>query len=439
MKISKLLYFAVAISLLAVFVVPNVVLAEPPASTRMLENARKLAVEAQQTEGKLTQGKKFQDAIEAYNKVISKDRESANTAIAMLEMAQIYAGVPVGQVPPARGELKSVYSSTVKGTFKESKLQNDYTARDQFGQLLSKFDSGRKYQDLVDKYGSEEATKIKAVVDQTVNYKKLIEAKIDKQNSQGILYKIMDGLVRLTGKKSYSYWIAIILLTLIVKVIITPLTKAQFKSMREMQRIQPLVKELQAKYKGEQKVLGEKMMALYKEHGVNPLAGCLPLLIQMPILITLYYIIRAYEIQFANGTFLWIGWPALVHKFHFLLPLSNRIVWFTAANLAQPDLILLVLYTISMVISQRMSAVDPAQADQMKMMSIMMPIMFFFLIGYLPSAFMLYWFVFNILQTWQQYHVIHGAPALAPVTPTPEQPAPETERVRPSQRRRRRR
>jgi membrane protein insertase Oxa1/YidC/SpoIIIJ len=146
--------------------------------------------------------------------------------------------------------------------------------------------------------------------------------------------------------------------------------------------------------------------------------------------------IRYYEYQFAQGTFLWIGWSPVVHKF--AIPLMGRPVWITAANLAQPDLILLLFYTASMIISQRLSVVDPTQADQQKMMSIMMAVMFFFFIGYLPSAFVLYWFTFNLLQTWQQYHVIHGVQPIEPAAPAPE-PERAPQRARRSGRRRRRR
>ena len=93
-----------------------------------------------------------------------------------------------------------------------------------------------------------------------------------------------EALELLTGKKpGFSYWFAIIMLTVIIKLATTPLTKAQFKSMKEMQVIAPLIKEIQAKHKGDQKVIGEKTMELYKEHKINPFASCLPLLVQMPI------------------------------------------------------------------------------------------------------------------------------------------------------------
>jgi YidC/Oxa1 family membrane protein insertase len=89
-----------------------------------------------------------------------------------------------------------------------------------------------------------------------------------------------------------SYGLAIILLTIGVRVLLLPLSIKQTKSMREMQRIQPELKKLQQKYKGDRQKLNEEMMALYKEHGVNPFGGCLPILMQFPVLIALFYVIR---------------------------------------------------------------------------------------------------------------------------------------------------
>src|SRR5687768_11273868 len=88
-----------------------------------------------------------------------------------------------------------------------------------------------------------------------------------------------------------SYGIAIILLTVAVRIIVLPLSIKQTRSMREMQRIQPELKKLQAKHKGDRQKINEEMMALYKEHGVNPFGGCLPLLMQFPVFIALYRLI----------------------------------------------------------------------------------------------------------------------------------------------------
>ena len=90
-----------------------------------------------------------------------------------------------------------------------------------------------------------------------------------------------------------NYGIAIILMTVLVRIVLLPLTIRQTRSMREMQMIQPEVKKIQAKYKGNRQKMNEEMMALYKEHGVNPLGGCLPLLLQMPVFIALFNVLRA--------------------------------------------------------------------------------------------------------------------------------------------------
>ena len=88
-----------------------------------------------------------------------------------------------------------------------------------------------------------------------------------------------------------NYGLAIILLTIAVRVLLLPLSIKQTRSMREMQRIQPEVKKIQAKHKGDRQKMNEEMMALYKEHGVNPFGGCLPLLMQFPVFIALYRLI----------------------------------------------------------------------------------------------------------------------------------------------------
>jgi YidC/Oxa1 family membrane protein insertase len=89
-----------------------------------------------------------------------------------------------------------------------------------------------------------------------------------------------------------SYGLAIILLTIAVRVLLLPLSIKQTRSMREMQKIQPEVKKIQAKHKGDRQKMNEEMMALYKEHGVNPFGGCAPLLLQFPVLIGLFYVVR---------------------------------------------------------------------------------------------------------------------------------------------------
>ena len=196
-----------------------------------------------------------------------------------------------------------------------------------------------------------------------------------------------------------------------MRLALTPLSNKQFASMREMQKLQPYVKELQAKYKNDKEVLMRKTQELYKEHNVNMFGGCGPMLVQLPILIGLYRMIVLYQYQFVHGKFFWVG-----------SPLSAMFPQVFAPNLGQQDIPLLVLYTASMFVTQKLTvtpSIDPAQAEQQKQMAIMMPLFsgFLFLQWHLPSAFVLYYLIFNILSTAQQkYYMtrrhadIHGEP-----------------------------
>lgn len=233
-----------------------------------------------------------------------------------------------------------------------------------------------------------------------------LSGRVDVANRKTWEYRLVDFLVRMTGSsRAYSYWLAIAILTLIVKILTTPLSHMQFESMRNTQRIQPLLEKLRKDLADDPRELQKQQWQLMKDHGANPLMGCLPLLVQMPFLLLLYKLIRVYEFQFARGEFLWIGsW------------LADSVSW-VGASLADSDWPLLILYGVSMYISTRMTsagAVDKAQQDQQKMMSIMMPAMFVLIFNYFPSAFILYWLVLNVLTTTQQYFMLNKpVPALA--------------------------
>jgi len=238
--------------------------------------------------------------------------------------------------------------------------------------------------------------------------------RMDASSRGQTLYKSIDWLVRLLGANPrYSYALALLLLALVVKVVTTPMTVAAFRNIRSMQRLQPLIKELQAKHKGDQPTIAREQMRLFKKHKVSPLGGCLPMLIQMPILILVYQAIRLYIYQFSHASCLWID------------------------SLAQPDFPLLVLYAASMYLSQKLTAMpsaDPQQQQMQNTMAIMMPFMFTVLFATLPSAFILYWFVYNVLITAHQYLLMRQPlPSLeeeqeAPATgPAPARP----QRIRP--------
>ncbi len=203
---------------------------------------------------------------------------------------------------------------------------------------------------------------------------------LDRLNSETLAYKIVHVFVRIAGN---SAPLGVILMAIVVRLAIFPLTRKQLDSQRRMQAIQPQIKELQQKHATDKQKFQEEFWALCQENNCNPLGGCLPMLIQMPILIFLYRGIRDYIVQFSGQGFLWIS------------------------NLAQPNMALLILYTLSMVAFQKMAAqatptTDPQQAQQQKMMAYMMPLMFFFFFQSFPAAFILYWLGSNIIYFGEQ-------------------------------------
>jgi len=363
----------------------------------------------------------FKKAVELYGKVGSD---------------KMYVGTPQGA--GALYQIAALQRDMAGLQGKKHEQGNLYASYETLKRLINIYD--KPFEALRENLDPTEAREVRRIVDGGIALKAEVTAKLDKLNSTDWKYKIIDTLVMATGRiPAFSYWFAVILITVIVKLCLTPLTKAQFKAMKEMQKVAPLIKEIQAQHKGDQKTIGEKTMALYKEHKINPFASCLPLLVQMPILMLLYYIIRTYEFQFAKGTFLWIG-SGLSHLTSFPVMFNpGSLVWVTAKNLAEPDLILVVLYVISMYISTKLSAVDPTQAEQQKMMAIVMPVMFAFIFAGFPSAFLLYWLVFNILQTTQQYLILNSGRTEAVVPPPAPQPDEKPEETPPTRVRRRRR
>ena len=349
-----------------------------------MRDAEKATAKGMDSKRSADRDENYGKAIEIYNKLSSDKR---------------FVGTP--EAAEALYEIAKIHH-TAKG-----KQNNPHQAYRTLNILINTYDKPQNV--LEENLTTGEVREIQKTVAAAKILKEQISADLDKLNSKKILYKVMDFFVNITGRIPwFSYWFSIILVTVIVKFLITPLTKAQFKSMKEMQKISPLIKEIQEKHKGDQQTIGKKTMDLYKEHHINPFASCLPLLIQMPVLMFLYYMIQSYEFQFAKGTFLWIG-SGLSHITSFPIPFKQgELVWLTARNLSEPDLILVVLYVISMYISTKLSAVDPTQAEQQKMMSIVMPAMLAFIFAGFPSAFLLYWLVFNILQTAQQYFILRG-------------------------------
>lgn len=216
--------------------------------------------------------------------------------------------------------------------------------------------------------------------------------KLDETARHQLFYRVFDFLVGILGRRAgISYVLALILLAVLLKLVLHPIQRKQYESMTRMQELQPYVKELQNRYKGKPEKAQEmnrEIMELYRQHKVNPLGGCLPMLIQMPVLFAVYAGIRGYAYQFLlGGQFLWI-------------------------KLANDDLILLILYGISMFVQQRLMMMksapptDPQQEQMQKMMQYM-PLLFVYMMWqwHLPSAFYFYWMAFNVVSMVEQWYM----------------------------------
>jgi YidC/Oxa1 family membrane protein insertase len=207
-------------------------------------------------------------------------------------------------------------------------------------------------------------------------------------------YAFIDFMVNITGAvPAFSYWFAAFLLALVVRALVYPLTQKQLMWGRQMSQLAPMMKEIREKYQGQEQQ--SKIMELYGEYGINPMAGCGPALVQMPLFIFVYQCMLHYQFEFQKGVFAWIN-PAM----------SKATNGFVAPNLGQVDVILIVIYGISLCVTTLLTPVnDPSQIKQQRMIglsfAILMPI--FMLLGLfpVPAAFVLYWTFTNILATAQ--------------------------------------
>lgn len=182
-----------------------------------------------------------------------------------------------------------------------------------------------------------------------------------------------------------SYGIAIIVMTIGIKVLLAPLTVKQIKSMQGMQKLQPKMKEIQAKHKNNPQKAQEEIAKMYKELGVNPLSGCLPLLVQMPFLIAIFWALQGYPYDPAYESFLWLP------------------------NLGQPDplYILPILSAASTYVMSKQTAADNSQ--QQKIMQLMMPAFIGYISLSFPSGLVIYWVVSNLFQLIQQTFILREA------------------------------
>jgi len=191
---------------------------------------------------------------------------------------------------------------------------------------------------------------------------------------------------------------AIVLLSLAVYFILYPLTLKQMRSMKEMQILQPKIEDLRKLYKDNPQKMNKEVMQLYKEHKVNPLGGCLPLLLQMPIFFALYQALMR-SIALKGAGFLWIKDLSEPDRL-FLLPVSLP-VFGNEIN------ILPIVMTIGMFIQQKftMANATTAGAEQQKIMMIIMPLMFGLIFYKMPAGLVLYWFINSTLMLIYQIRI----------------------------------
>ena len=197
-----------------------------------------------------------------------------------------------------------------------------------------------------------------------------------------------------------NYGVAIILLTLLIKIILFPLTHKSYESTSKMSGLTPKMNEIKEKYKNNPQKMNAEVAALYKKEGVNPLGGCLPMLLQMPIFIALYGLLSShFELRGAEFIVPWIT------------DLSSPDTIFNFAPVSIPvigsDIRLLPILMIGTQIfsSKIMQTPETANNAQMKMMTYMMPAMFLFILYDAPSGLLLYWTMTNVLTTAQQLFI----------------------------------
>lgn len=186
-----------------------------------------------------------------------------------------------------------------------------------------------------------------------------------------------------------SYGIGIILLTIVVRIVLLPLTISQTRSMARMQMLQPELKEIQKQYKDDQQKMQQEVMEFYKKNNVNPLSGCLPLLLQMPVFFALFQLLRDLGIKVIGGG------AQTIYKF----------LWM---DLKSPDpyYILVILMVATMIATSKMTQADMTKTGASQaLMTYMLPVVFGIISIRLQSGILIYWVTTNIWSIGQQWFV----------------------------------
>ena len=183
------------------------------------------------------------------------------------------------------------------------------------------------------------------------------------------------------------WWLSIVVLTLVVRTLLFPLTFRQVKSMRKMQELKPELDEIRESYKDDPQQQQQEQMKLYGERGINPLGGCLPIFVQLPIFIVLYQTIKQFE--------------------HLESFRTGGLLWFQNLTVADPYFILPVAYVLTMMASQELTIrrTDPQQKQIMRFL----PLAFGFFLFRFPAALFVYWVTSNVI-TFAQNLIVYGTP-----------------------------
>jgi YidC/Oxa1 family membrane protein insertase len=205
-----------------------------------------------------------------------------------------------------------------------------------------------------------------------------------------LIANVLLGLLKFFNGVVHNWGLAIVLFSLTIYLILFPLSVKQFRSMKQMQEIQPKLEELRQKYKDDVQKFNREQLALFKEHKINPLGGCLPLILQIPVFITLYQVLTR-TVALKGAGFLWIKDLTMPDRL-FILPFSMPL-------LGNEINILPAFMTIGMYIQQKFTTVPQSgsSAEQQKLMMIMMPVVMLFAFYRLPSGVNLYWAINSVL------------------------------------------
>ncbi len=219
--------------------------------------------------------------------------------------------------------------------------------------------------------------------------------------------KFLDWLYSLTG----NYGWVIILFTIAVRVVLFPLMRKQYYSIAKMQRLQPKIQQLQKRYRQDREILQRKMMELYRKEGINPFSGCLPMLIQLPIL--------------------WLLWRAILYSAE-QIHLSPGFLWMADLSVADPYYIIVVLNVIAMIfqtlLSTPMTTGPEGKPKQNWLLILGMPLFMGYLLRDFPAGMWLYWLLTTLFQIGQQWLINLELRKLGPVVLEPEpEPAAEGE------------